>query len=124
MLASFTVLPRNWRPHAANAKLADANAKLGEVRDKVAALNAQLARLEASYGAAVADKDATVAQAEACQRRLGLANRLISALASGGSQHYSMAWRGGGARKNTAFEVPQLLMAGSGMKASTHINRC
>lgn len=69
---------------AANTKLADADTKLKEVREKVATLNAQLATLEQSYAAAVADKDAAVAQAEACQRKLGLANRLIAALASGG----------------------------------------
>jgi uncharacterized coiled-coil protein SlyX len=78
----------------ANAKLAEANEKLTAVRAKVADLNERLRQLEQQYAAAVADQDAAVAQNEACQRKLGLANRLIAALASGapgccGLQHTS-----------------------------------
>lgn len=68
---------------AANAKLVEANEKLVAVRAKVEALNAQLQALEQQYAAAAAEQDAALAQSEACQRKLDLANRLITALASG-----------------------------------------
>ncbi|EFN60095.1 hypothetical protein CHLNCDRAFT_133411 [Chlorella variabilis] len=81
-----TVEPKRQELAQANAKLVEANEKLVAVRAKVEALNAQLQALEQQYAAAAAEQDAALAQSEACQRKLDLANRLITALASEGGR--------------------------------------
>jgi dynein heavy chain len=80
------VEPKRQELAAANARLAEANAMLSDVRQKVAELDAKVRELEAAYAAAAEDKNAAVAEAERCQRRLALANRLIAALASEGER--------------------------------------
>lgn len=61
----------------------------------MAELNAQVAELESQFNAAVDDKNAAIRESERCQRKLTLANRLISALASEGARGARVAgWVG------------------------------
>ena len=70
----------------ANAELERANRTLTEVQAKVAELNAQVAELERQFDEANREKDAAIQEKERCDRKLGLANRLINALASEGER--------------------------------------
>ena len=56
------------------------------VMAKVAELNAMVADLEAQFDAANKDKNDAIAEQQRCDRKLSLANRLISALASEGER--------------------------------------
>eukprot|EP00891_Asterochloris_glomerata_P001316 jgi/Astpho2/1316/Aster-06188 len=80
------VEPKRQELAAANDKLLAANTRLKEVQEKVAALNAQVKQLEDQYSLALGEKNAAIAESERCQRKLGLANRLIAALASEGER--------------------------------------
>ncbi|DBA86689.1 TPA: Dynein alpha chain, flagellar outer arm [Trebouxia sp. C0004] len=80
------VEPKRLELAGANDKLAAANTTLKQVQDKVALLNAQVQELEDQYNKALAEKNAAIAESERCQRKLGLANRLIAALASEGDR--------------------------------------
>ncbi len=56
------------------------------MQDKVALLNAKVQELEQQFKEANDDKEAAIREAERCQRKLELANRLINALASEGER--------------------------------------
>uniref|UniRef100_A0A061RCW1 Flagellar alpha dynein n=1 Tax=Tetraselmis sp. GSL018 TaxID=582737 RepID=A0A061RCW1_9CHLO len=66
--------------------LADANQKLEEVQTRVAELNAMVADLEQQFAEATKEKEDAIAEKERCERKLNLANRLITALASEGER--------------------------------------
>lgn len=80
------VEPKRNELAAANAMLAEANEKLEEVQTKVAELNAMVADLESQFAAATKEKEDAIAESERCERKLSLANRLITALASEGER--------------------------------------
>ncbi|KAJ9515913.1 hypothetical protein QJQ45_016901, partial [Haematococcus lacustris] len=80
------VEPKRQELAAANAKLEEANVTLIAVQEKVAELNAKVQELEAQFKAATDDKEAAIRESERCQRKLELANRLITALASEGER--------------------------------------
>lgn len=108
----------------ANAKLENANTTLEIVKVKVAELNAKVQELEREFTVAVEDKEAAIALSERCQRKLELANRLITALASEGECSISAhvwvgVWRGGH-RGGVAQRHVQGLVHGSWRHASMH----
>ena len=70
----------------ANAQLDEANATLQAVQDKVAGLNALVADLERQFNEAEADKNAAINEKERLEVKLGLATRLVNALAASGEQ--------------------------------------
>ncbi|MEW5298846.1 MAG: hypothetical protein WDW36_001923 [Sanguina aurantia] len=80
------VEPKRAELAAANATLEGANEKLAEVQVKVAELNAMVQNLEDQFKAATDEKEAAIQQSERCRRKLELANRLITALASEGER--------------------------------------
>ncbi len=80
------VEPKRQELAAANAKLEEANVTLTAVQAKVAELNAMVQDLEAQFKAATDEKEAAIRESERCQRKLELANRLITALASEGER--------------------------------------
>ena len=80
------VEPKRIELAEANAKLEEANVTLTEVQAKVAKLNAMVKDLEDQFKAANDEKEAAIRESERCQRKLGLANRLITALASEGER--------------------------------------
>jgi dynein heavy chain, axonemal len=80
------VEPKKQELREANEKLSNANETLTVVMAKVAALNAMVADLEAQFDAANKDKNDAIAEQERCDRKLSLANRLITALASEGER--------------------------------------
>ncbi|GAB4813657.1 hypothetical protein N2152v2_000703 [Parachlorella kessleri] len=82
----ITVEPKRLELAEANAKLEAANTQLREVEEKVSALNMRVNELEEKFAKAAAEKSAASMELESCQRRLGLANRLITALASEGER--------------------------------------
>ena len=70
----------------ANDQLNEANATLQAVQDKVAALNALVADLERQFNEAESDKNAAINEKERLEVKLGLATRLVNALAASGEQ--------------------------------------
>eukprot|EP00899_Mesostigma_viride_P003607 jgi/Mesvir1/13247/Mv18980-RA.1 len=94
------VEPKRQELAAANAQLEDANRKLVEVQAKVAELNRQVAELEEQFNSAIRDKDSAIREAEHCQKKLGLAQRLIAALGSEGER-----WGEGVTQLHAAMEV-------------------
>ena len=74
--------PKRQELREANEMLEEANTKLKAVQEKVAELNALVADLERQYDEAMTDKNNAIAEQEATNRKLGLANRLVNALAS------------------------------------------
>ena len=80
------VAPKKAELKEANEKLEGANVKLAAVVEKVDALNAMVADLERQCDAANKDKNDAIAEQQRCDRKLSLANRLISALASEGER--------------------------------------
>ena len=76
------VAPKRQALAEANARLAAASEKLTAVQKKVAELTEKLAKLRAEYDAAAAEKQSAIDECENGQRKLDLANRLTSALAS------------------------------------------
>ena len=79
-----TVEPKKRALREATATLTDANDKLVAVKALVADLEAKLAALMAEFDKAMADKDAVMAEAQKCQNKLDMAQRLINALSANG----------------------------------------
>ncbi|NXE29303.1 DYH17 protein, partial [Ardeotis kori] len=76
------VEPKRQALEEANAELAEAQEKLRRIKNKVADLNANLAGLTAEFGKATAEKIKCQQEADATNRVITLANRLIGGLAS------------------------------------------
>jgi dynein heavy chain len=78
--------PKRMELAEANATLAEANEKLAQVQARVAELNALVADLEAQFAQAEGDKNAALDEQDRTNRKLGMANRLINALAASAEQ--------------------------------------
>ena len=78
--------PKRQELAEANAALEDANTKLKAVQDKVAELNALVADLERQFDEAEAEKNGAIDEKAKLDIKLGLANRLVNALAASGEQ--------------------------------------
>jgi dynein heavy chain len=76
------VEPKRNALREATEQLADANEKLEAVKELVARLQAELQVLVDQFDAAIAEKEAVEAEANRCQKKLDLANRLVNALGS------------------------------------------
>ncbi|NXX48555.1 DYH17 protein, partial [Tricholaema leucomelas] len=76
------VEPKRKALEEANAELAEAQEKLRHIKDKIANLNANLAALTAEFEKATAEKIKCQQEADATNRVITLANRLIGGLAS------------------------------------------
>ncbi|GAB0197572.1 dynein axonemal heavy chain 17 [Grus japonensis] len=76
------VEPKRLALEEANAELAEAQEKLSRIKNKVADLNANLAALTAEFEKATAEKIKCQQEADATNRVVTLANRLIRGLAS------------------------------------------
>eukprot|EP00920_Eleutheroschizon_duboscqi_P039681 GHVT01095307.1.p1 GENE.GHVT01095307.1~~GHVT01095307.1.p1 ORF type:complete len:1472 (-),score=182.88 GHVT01095307.1:1015-5367(-) len=77
-----TVEPKKQALREATAQLEAANTKLAKVQQLVDELNQKLSALVSAYDAALAEKNAVVAEAERCERKMNLAQRLLTALSS------------------------------------------
>ena len=78
--------PKRQELAEANAQLDEANHKLAAVREKVANLNALVADLERQFDEAEAEKNGAIDEKAKLDIKLGLANRLVNALAASGEQ--------------------------------------
>ena len=78
-----------------------------------AAAKATVAELTQAFNEAVAEKEAVIAEAEACERKLGFAQRLMAALGSEGKR-----WRAGIA----ALQAELGLLAGNALLASAFVS--
>eukprot|EP00959_Pyramimonas_sp_CCMP1952_P277917 5809102-Pyramimonas_sp.AAC.1 len=78
--------PKRQELREANEQLAEAKETLARVQARVAELMALVADLEAQFEAANKEKNDAIAEQERTQRKLGLANRLINALAASAEQ--------------------------------------
>ncbi|KFP53735.1 Dynein heavy chain 17, axonemal, partial [Cathartes aura] len=76
------VEPKRQALEEANAELAEAQEKLSRIKNKIADLNANLAALTAEFEKATAEKIKCQQEADATNRVITLANRLIRGLAS------------------------------------------
>ncbi|NWU53608.1 DYH17 protein, partial [Dromas ardeola] len=76
------VEPKRLALEEANAELAEAQEKLSRIKSKIAELNANLASLTAEFEKATAEKIKCQQEADATNRVITLANRLIGGLAS------------------------------------------
>ncbi|XP_039201063.1 dynein heavy chain 17, axonemal isoform X2 [Crotalus tigris] len=76
------VAPKRQALEEANAELAEAKAKLTTIKNKIADLNANLANLTAEFEKATAAKIKCQQEADATNRVISLANRLVGGLAS------------------------------------------
>uniref|UniRef100_A0A8B9NMP8 Dynein axonemal heavy chain 17 n=1 Tax=Accipiter nisus TaxID=211598 RepID=A0A8B9NMP8_9AVES len=76
------VEPKRQALEEANAELAEAQEKLSRIKSKIADLNANLAALTAEFEKATAEKIKCQQEADATNRVITLANRLIGGLAS------------------------------------------
>ncbi|NXC68138.1 DYH17 protein, partial [Anhinga anhinga] len=76
------VEPKRQALEEANAELAEAQEKLSRIKNKIADLNANLAALTAEFEKATAEKIKCQQEADATNRVITLANRLIGGLAS------------------------------------------
>ncbi|XP_021270931.1 dynein heavy chain 17, axonemal [Numida meleagris] len=76
------VEPKRLALEEANAELAEAQEKLSRIKKKIADLNANLATLTAQFEKATAEKIKCQQEADATNRVITLANRLIGGLAS------------------------------------------
>ncbi|XP_072736834.1 dynein axonemal heavy chain 17 isoform X3 [Ciconia boyciana] len=76
------VEPKRRALEEANAELAEAQEKLSRIKNKIADLNANLAALTAQFEKATAEKIKCQQEADATNRVITLANRLIGGLAS------------------------------------------
>ena len=96
----------------ANAQLEEANTKLAAVQAKVAELNALVADLERQFDEAEAEKNGAIDEKERLDIKLGLANRLVNALAASGEQ-----W------KNTVaqLKIDNELLAGDCLYAAAFV---
>lgn len=78
--------PKRQELAEANRTLGEANEKLALVQARVAELNALVADLERQFKEAEDNKNSAIAEQERTNRKLGLANRLINALAASAEQ--------------------------------------
>ena len=78
--------PKRQELAEANAQLDEANTKLAAVQEKVANLNALVADLERQFDEAEAEKNGAIDEKAKLDVKLGLANRLVNALAASGEQ--------------------------------------
>ncbi|NXG62204.1 DYH17 protein, partial [Hemiprocne comata] len=76
------VEPKRQALEEANAELAEAQEKLSHIKNKIAGLNANLAALTAKFEKATAEKIKCQQEADATNRVITLANRLVGGLAS------------------------------------------
>ncbi|NWQ91943.1 DYH17 protein, partial [Burhinus bistriatus] len=76
------VEPKRLALEEANAELAEAQEKLSRIKNKIADLNANLAALTAEFEKATAEKIKCQQEADATNRVITLANRLVGGLAS------------------------------------------
>ncbi|XP_039357485.1 dynein heavy chain 17, axonemal isoform X14 [Mauremys reevesii] len=76
------VAPKRQALEEANAELAEAQDKLSHIKNKIADLNANLATLTAEFEKATAEKIKCQQEADATNRVITLANRLVGGLAS------------------------------------------
>ncbi|XP_077689901.1 dynein axonemal heavy chain 17 [Eretmochelys imbricata] len=76
------VAPKRQALEEANAELAEAQDKLDHIKNKIADLNANLATLTAEFEKATAEKIKCQQEADATNRVITLANRLVGGLAS------------------------------------------
>ena len=80
------VEPKRLAAESATNQLNEAVSAKDAALAKKAEAEATVAELEAQYAAAVKEKEEVVAEAEQCERKLGLAKRLMSALGSEGTR--------------------------------------
>merc|ERR1719253_2552439 len=78
------VEPKKQALREATETLEAANKKKAEVDALVAALEAKLAKLMKEYDKAMAEKDAVMKEAQKCQTKLDMAQRLVGALSANG----------------------------------------
>jgi len=78
------VEPKRNALREATETLNNANTKLAEVKELVRTLESNLAALMKEFDKAMAEKNALMADAEKCQNKLDMAQRLVGALAANG----------------------------------------
>eukprot|EP00931_Biecheleriopsis_adriatica_P017411 TRINITY_DN1250_c0_g1_i8.p1 TRINITY_DN1250_c0_g1~~TRINITY_DN1250_c0_g1_i8.p1 ORF type:complete len:2173 (-),score=601.12 TRINITY_DN1250_c0_g1_i8:164-6553(-) len=78
------VEPKRNALREATETLNNANTRLAEVKALVAELETNLAKLMKEFDKAMAEKNALMADAEKCQNKLNMAQRLVGALAANG----------------------------------------
>jgi len=78
------VEPKKQALREATDTLQAANDRLAQVKELVSTLQSQLAALMAEFEKAMADKDAVMKEAQRCQTKLDMAQRLINALSANG----------------------------------------
>ncbi|XP_037350847.1 dynein axonemal heavy chain 17 isoform X1 [Talpa occidentalis] len=76
------VAPKRLALEEANAELAEAQDKLSRIKNKIAELNANLSNLTSAFEKATAEKIRCQQEADATNRVISLANRLVGGLAS------------------------------------------
>ncbi|XP_005407434.1 PREDICTED: dynein heavy chain 17, axonemal [Chinchilla lanigera] len=76
------VAPKRQALEEANAELAEAQEKLSRIKNKIAELNANLSNLTSAFEKATAEKIKCQQEADATNRVISLANRLVGGLAS------------------------------------------
>ncbi|OBS73367.1 hypothetical protein A6R68_12044 [Neotoma lepida] len=76
------VAPKRQALEEANAELAEAQDKLSRIKNKIAELNANLNNLTSAFEKATAEKIKCQQEADATNRVISLANRLVGGLAS------------------------------------------
>ncbi|XP_004592923.2 dynein axonemal heavy chain 17 [Ochotona princeps] len=76
------VAPKRQALEEANAELAEAQEKLSRIKNKIAELNANLNNLTSAFEKATAEKIKCQQEADATNRVISLANRLVGGLAS------------------------------------------
>ncbi|XP_011822268.1 PREDICTED: dynein heavy chain 17, axonemal [Mandrillus leucophaeus] len=76
------VAPKRQALEEANAELAEAQEKLSRIKNKIAELNANLSNLTSAFEKATAEKIKCQQEADATNRVILLANRLVGGLAS------------------------------------------
>ncbi|XP_075415820.1 dynein axonemal heavy chain 17 [Tenrec ecaudatus] len=76
------VAPKRQALEEANAELAEAQEKLSRIKNKIAELNANLSTLTSAFEKATAEKIKCQQEADATNRVISLANRLVGGLAS------------------------------------------
>jgi len=76
------VEPKRQALRLATEQLQEANEKLEAVKELVARLQGELQVLVDQFDAAIAEKEAVENEANRCQKKLDLANRLVNALGS------------------------------------------
>ncbi|CDJ30567.1 uncharacterized protein EMH_0006840 [Eimeria mitis] len=81
-----SVEPKRRALAEATQQLEDANKKLVEVQRLVAELEEKLGQLVAEFDSAIAEKNAVEAEAQKCQTKLDLAQRLMRSLGSEGAR--------------------------------------